>query len=140
MGRFHQTLCAKRKDTGAQHLAKNLPFNFTNLTVQQSIINCGLKLCAIRQTLCPEKSFSSVRAKSRAKMLMKSTPAWCLFLRSLEMPSRCSSRASTRHYIYKLDRFTKIDWRQADLVWVYLYNNVKLIKQILYYICFMMVW
>ncbi len=38
-GWFHQKFFAKRKDTGAQHLAKNLPFNFTNILPQSAQLN-----------------------------------------------------------------------------------------------------
>ncbi len=94
-GRFHQRLCAKQKAPGAQRLAKNLPFNFSNF------LPCTLtkfakplcwisklksvpllpKLCAGRQICVPFakccftlNAFILFPRKSRSNMLMKSTP------------------------------------------------------------------
>ncbi len=37
-GRFHQTLCTKQKVAGAQHLAKNSLFNFTNVLPKAALV------------------------------------------------------------------------------------------------------
>ena len=61
-GRFHQTLLAKKKETGAEHLAKILPFNSTNRTASQCNIKFQLKimwhlpnLCAFAKRHSPKK-------------------------------------------------------------------------------------
>ena len=89
MVRFHQTLFAKRKDAGAQRLAKNSPFNFINIfsLAGHRIIAQYYELFAngYRQTpfailnspnFCAEKSFASVRAKKSGKNVGEIDPMW----------------------------------------------------------------
>ena len=56
-GRFHQTLCAKRKDAGAQRPAKNLPINFIN------IIKC--QICRLKFAKFVRRSPNAIRHKRR---------------------------------------------------------------------------
>ena len=91
LGRFHQTLCAKQKFASAQQPAKKTPFNFINNIYANYVSRNLPNLCAVCQTpfatksieFCKQKHLAKiirqkfdekVRQKSRAHILMKSTP------------------------------------------------------------------
>ena len=65
-GRFHQSLCAKRKVAGAQYFAKILPFSFTNFETAEF---CRIIVLNIANILrhSPQKASHLVRAKKSGK-------------------------------------------------------------------------
>ena len=105
-GRFHQTLCAKRKDAGVRRLAKNSPFNFTNNWNSKSLRqlpNISIKMWApfaifVRRSpfllrrlpyLCAKKKLLILFArKSWTQMLMKSTLRCTTITLDIKLTSR----------------------------------------------------
>ena len=115
-GRFHQTLCAKQKDAGAQCLAKNLQFNFINNIYASYVSRNSPNWCAVCQTpfatksveFCKQRSLSKKSDKNLAKNLGKNAARiwwWNRPLVCCELPREnltrwrdvCNRKAVDRH-------------------------------------------
>ena len=112
-GRFHQTLCAKRKFARAQQPAKKTPFNFINNVYANYISRNSPNLCTVCRTPFTTKSVEFCKRKRLGKIV------WQKFGKKVAWKSCAHILVKLTPRLHELFPLTSLTYRLSSDDWYF---------------------